>query len=320
MGNDDGHGPAGFVHRVEEHVMLLPFEFERGGAGSSGEHGTVDLVEGGRVAGRRGQVLHRVAHDQRFRRTYHDLAFAAHHHAECRRIDLHFPDQIREPVQGDIGREHRRHASPLVRHGNGIGGHEHVAAALVVIGFGPVSALQLQGLHIPFLVLVVVLRVGQAGGDDGIGPLVGIGRQILVRHGHGGAENDGVGLHQTHGNGLQAVRPVDLLLHAPQAVAHGCFHLIHHAGYFQLRGGQLAFRPARGLLREDALGVKILQDGRGFQGYNGNNHDEKTHPGRFFGCGIHFFSCHQIIPLRQALIAGMGHRVSRSTISVLSPA
>ena len=238
--------------------MLFPFEFERGVAGISGEQGTVDAVEGSRISSRGRQVLYCMAHHQGFRRAYHNLACAAHHHAEGRRVHLDGPYQLREPVQGDIGREHRRHAAFFVGHGDGIGGHEHVAAALVKIRLRPVTATQFQRLHKPFLVLVVVFFRCQGGCKDFSFILVRIRGQVLLYQGHRGATNNRIAPYQAHGNGRQTVRAVHLLLYVPDAVTHRRFHLVHHVGNVQFGCGQLALCPARCFFRENMPGVEIL--------------------------------------------------------------
>ena len=258
MGNNDGHGPARAIYRIKEHVMYLALKFEGRIAGMAGEHGAVDGIEGGRITAAGRQVVHRMTHHQCLCGAHHDLPGAAHHHAEGRRVHLHAPHQLREPVKGDIGRKHGGHTAFLVPYGDGVGGHEHVAAALVKIRLRPVTATQFQRLHKPFLVLVVVFFRCQGGCKDFPFLLIRIRGQVLLYQGHRGATDNRIAPYQAHGNGRQTVRAVHLLLYAPDAVTHRRFHLVHHVGNVQFGCGQLALCPARCFFRENMPGVEIL--------------------------------------------------------------
>ena len=280
LGNHDGHGPSGAVHTVEEHVVHFSVVLQGGLSRLPGKHGPVDGVVSGGIFHGGGQLLNGMLHDQGLCRADHNLARPAHQHAEGRRIHFDGAHQFREPVQGDIGRKNSGHAAFLVLDRNGIGGHEHVAAALVEIRFGPVASLQFQRLHEPLLTPVVILFGGQGRGGHFFTGGERIRGDVFFGERHRGAADDGIVPHQANRYGCQAVRTGQLLLHAPQAVADGGFHLVHDAGNLQFGGLQLALGPAVGLFGKDFLRIEILKEGGAFQGKDGDNHHQQSLPGR----------------------------------------
>ena len=71
-------------------------------------------------------------------RAYQITAVAAEHYAVCVGIHFQAADKVFEPVQRDVGRDHRRHPAPVIPDRQGISRHQHLAAAFVDIRLRPV--------------------------------------------------------------------------------------------------------------------------------------------------------------------------------------
>ena len=202
--HDDGHRPAGAVDGGIEHVFLLTLVPDQSAALFAGEHG-IGNPQRGIVVHVLRDLLDRVIHDQRRSRAHHQVTRSAGHEAVRTGISFDIDHLVGEPVQRDIGRQDTGDLAFIVRHGHGVGSHHHLAATLVIVGLGPVTAPLLQGLDEPFLRQIVISVRSELGGVDLFQAAEGIGgiqpsllREIVLRKGNGRSGNDIVALHKAH--------------------------------------------------------------------------------------------------------------------------
>ena len=287
VGNDDGHRPTGALDGRVEHVLLLTLVPDQAAALFTGEH-SPGYFQRGIVSHVLRNLLKRVIHDQRRSRTHHQVARSAGHDAVRTGIFFDAAHLVGEPVQGDIGRQDAGDAAHIVRHGDRVGRHHHLAATLVIVGFGPVSAPLLQGFDKPFLRQVVIGLGPELGGVDLLPVTEGIGgiepsflREIVFRKGDGRSVDDLVIVHHAHVHDPEGIRhAVD---HPPEeayVVAHGRLHLVHHVVDPEVGGFQLVLRAPGGLLENGPPGEIVLDEGCRLQrGQGDDDHRKGLHQG-----------------------------------------
>ena len=199
-------------------------------------------------------------------RAYDNLAASTDHHAEGRGIDIHVLNNIGKPFKGDIGRDYRHQPAGIVRHRNGVRGHEHLAAAFVVIRLRPVSPAKLNGLYKPLLVLIVIglCLQGVCAYEFPVAQ-VAVGRKLALSEGDGRSKNNVIVRNQTPSNCHKAVRTVNIAGNAPDGVVHSGFYLNSHRGYLKFCRFQLTLCPAVCLFHYGFAGEVHLQQGCGLE-------------------------------------------------------
>ena len=283
VGNDDGHRPARLLHRSIEDIGPLPAALlQHDVARLAREHGVGQHIEMGRVLRARGIFLDGRLHIELRHGADHNLAFPADQDAERIRIDPHVADQFGEPVQRDVGRQHRCDAPRFVHDRYGIGRQQDISAAGVDIGLGPVSDAIVERLGEPLLRRIVILCRGQ-GLEFGApvrrpADIGGEKRVILVVAGHereGGAHHGRVLLHDAARHDRQAVGIVEAPAGDPHAVVYGRLGLVHDIQDLVARGPQLALRTQGRLLPQQPLRGEILDEHRRLQRDRGHDYQQE---------------------------------------------
>ena len=265
--NNDGHDPTGAL--------------DRGIENQAGESPLVDGYTAG-FSGLGGIHYHLNSPVCLFtiHRRHHNLASPADDDAVCLRIHLDASHQLREPVQGNIGRQNGRNSAFRVPDGQRVGGHEDFSSAFIDIRFRPIALPQLQRLGKPLLGRIIVFLRSQGLEFQAVRSFADIRRkqripfEIPRHHGHGRAYHHGVFCHYSLGNPDKAVRLVEAPLGNPDAVANGGFRLVHNVHNLVAGALQLALGPGGSFLLDSPLGEIILDKGGGFQG-NGGHYDQQ---------------------------------------------